>query len=292
MISIIGSNGFVGKNLIQICKERGLNFTALTRKDYGDIRHSNAWKNILKGSVVVHLAARVHVMEENSKDPLAAFREVNVQGTLNLARAAKEMGIKKFIFISSIKVNGEETFEHPFFADDKNFPLDPYSISKKEAEIELLKLHKKGEFDVVIIRPPLIYGKGVKANFQNLFKLVEKRIPLPFGCVSNKRSLVSVFNLCDLIIHCIEHENSGGEIFLVSDDHDYSLKEIIEKMGKVLNIKPIFLYVPVSLMTFLLKVLGRKKYGDRLFGNLQVDIKKTKNILGWKPKYSFQDTFE
>lgn len=292
-VFITGANGFLGKHLTALLSSHNIRFTAGTRQLYGDFTTFSDWKSLLKDhDVVIHLLARVHVMDEKSEDPLLAFRNVNVKSTLQLAEAAKKSGVKRFIFISSIKVNGEETFERPFSPSDRPAPLDPYGISKMEAERELMKLHENGVFEVVIIRPPLIYGKEVKANFKNLFKLVEKKIPIPFGLVKNQRSLVSVLNLSDLIIHCINHPNASGEIFLVADKQDYSLKEIIENMGKVLNIHPILLNIPVSFMKLGLRIIGKKNYADRLFGNLQVSIQKNKELLNWNPKYSFEETFK
>lgn len=230
-------------------------------------------------------------MNETSSDPLIEFRMSNVEATLNIATAAKKTGVKRFIYMSSVKVNGEETFDRPFTASDTPHPEDPYGISKAEAEVELLKLNVPGIFEVVIIRPPLIYGLGVKANFEKLYKFAGHQFPMPFGLVKNKRSLVSVFNLVDLIITTLSHSHAGGEIFMASDDHDLSLAELIKLMAKVQNKKAYLIPVPVALMKFFAKLLGKKSYADRLFGNLQVDSEKTKRLLDWKPPYSFEATF-
>lgn len=292
-IFITGSKGFIGSNLIKMLAEKHIPFVAGSRELYGDITTQNNWEELISGcEAIVHLAARVHVMEESESDPLVAFKKVNVQATLNLARAAKSCGVKRFIYLSSIKVNGEETREIPFHASDVPKPLDPYGMSKMEAEAELLKLHEPNIFEVVIIRPPLVYGPGVKANFEKLFWLVKKDLPIPFGLVANKRSLVSVFNLCDLIIRCIDHPKAGGEIFLVSDDKDYSLKDLIQLMGKTLGKFPHLLPIPVSVMKWGCFILGKSSYADRLFGNLHVDITKTKDLLGWKPPFSFEETYK
>ncbi len=292
-IFITGANGFVGKNLIAVLKKRNLSFIAGDRSLYGDLVTQDNWSEILRGCAsIIHLAERVHVMEETSMDPLEQFRMINVRTTLNIALAAKRCGIKRFIFISSVKVNGEETLNTPFTADDKPSPKEPYGISKMEAEVELLKLHEPGIFEIVIIRPPLIYGAGVKANFERLYYFVNCDLPMPFALVKNKRSLVSVFNLLDLIITTLTHPNASGEIFLVSDDKDLSLRELIERIAKIQGKIPHLLPVPVVLMKLGARLIKQKIYADRLFGNLQVDITKTKRILKWSPPYTFEDTFK
>ena len=292
MIFVTGANGFVGKNLIKELKKRQLDYVAGNRSLYGELTAQKNWEDILNGkSCIIHLAARVHVMNEQSSDPLATFRETNVATTVKMAKAAKAVGVKRFIFVSSIKVNGDETHENPFRADDKPNPSDPYGISKMEAEQELLKLHEKGVFEIVIIRPPLVYGPGVKANFEKLFWLVKKDLPIPFGLVENRRSLVSVYNLCDLIIVCITHANASGEIFLASDNTDYSLKDMINLIGKTLGKFPHLLPIPVSLMKFTAALLGKREYANRLFCDLRLDISKNQKLLNWNPKVSFEDTF-
>lgn len=292
-IFVTGSNGFVGKNLINSLKMKNISFVAGDRSLYGDIVTQLNWSNLLKDcDVIIHLAARVHVMSETEIDPLTAFKKMNVEATLNIALAAKSLGVKRFIYISSVKVNGEETHEMPFSATDFPQPLDPYGISKMEAEKKLMELHETNKFEVVIIRPPLVYGPGVKANLEKLFWLVKKDLPIPFGRVTNKRSLVSVLNLCDLIISCIDHPNASGEIFLVSDDQDYSLKELILLIAKIEGKSPHLLSVPIGLMKFIATILGKKSYVGRLFGNLHVDIAKTKRLLNWKPLYNFENTFK
>lgn len=292
-IFITGSTGFVGKHFIKELVKRNISFVPGDRTLYGDLVKQKNWEGLLNGcDKVVHLAARVHVMDETSSDPLANFRLNNVEVTLDIARAAKKVGVKRFLFISSVKVNGEETFDRPFKANDTPSPQDPYGISKMEAERELLELHESGIFEVVIIRPPLIYGIGVKANFEKLFYFVNIGLPIPFGLVKNKRSLVSVLNLVDLIITTLTHPKAGGEIFMVSDDRDLSLSELIKLMAKVQSKPAHLLSVPVGLMKFGAKILGKKSYTDRLFGNLQVDITPTLQILNWSPPFTFEDTFK
>jgi UDP-glucose 4-epimerase len=292
-IFVTGSTGFVGKNLVHEISKMNLSFTAGNREVYGDLVTHKNWEPILKDhDVIIHLAARVHVMNEIDNDPLKAFRAMNVEATLNIARAAQKIGAKRFIYISSVKVNGEETHGIPYRASDAANPQDPYGVSKMEAENELMKLHTPGAFEVVIIRPPLVYGPGVKANFEKLFYFVQKDLPIPFKRVQNKRSLVSVFNLVDLIICCIDNPNASGKIFLVSDDHDLSLPELITEMAKVNGKFPHLLPVPVGLMKLGAKLLGKSSFADRLFGDLQVDIEETKKLLSWKPPFDFQTTFK
>ena len=292
-VFVTGSTGFVGKNLIKSLDNNGINYIAGSRSTYGDMVTQASWKDLLSDcGVVIHLAARVHVMEETEADPMIAFRKSNVEATLNLANAARSSGVKRFIFISSIKVNGEETPQSAFKASDEPHPLDPYGLSKLEAEVELMKLHTPGIFEIVIIRPPLVYGLGVKANFDKLFWLVKKDLPIPFGRVKNKRSMVSVLNLCDLIIRCIDHPNASGEVFLVSDDKDYSLKDLIILMAKTEGKYPHLLPVPVGMMKLAATIIGKKSYTNRLFGNLHVDIAKTKSLLNWQPPYTFEETFK
>lgn len=300
-ILITGSNGFVGKVLCHELEKRKINYLAGVRTakssreiSYGDFTNQKNWENLLIGiNTVVHLAARVHVMEEEASNPLNAFMQTNCEATVVLASAAKKLGVRRFIFLSSIKVNGEETFGTAYRATDISNPQDPYGVSKMEAEKRLLALHERGVFEVVIIRPPLVYGQGVKANFKNLMKLVECNLPLPFGMAdSNKRSMVSVLNLVDLIILCIDHPNAGGNIFLVSDDNDLSLKELILKISLVKK-KRVFLFpIPLVLMKMIITCIGKKDYASRLFGDLQIDIDETKKLLSWEPRHTFEDTFK
>ncbi len=291
-VFITGSTGFIGRNLIAVLKSKKIDFVAGNRQIYGDMSTQQNWAGLVSDcDAVIHLAARVHVMEEKVKNPLESFRKMNVEATMNLARASKLVGVKRFIYISSIKVNGEETSDRPFTPTDKPNPSDPYGISKLEAETELMKLHENGVFEVVIIRPPLVYGPGVEANFGKLFWLVKKDLPIPFGRVKNIRSIVSVFNLCDLIVTCLDHPKASGEIFLISDDNDYSLKDLVILMAKTEGKSPHLLPVPVCLMVIVATILGKKLYTNRLFGNLHVDISKTKLLLDWKPIYNFEETY-
>jgi UDP-glucose 4-epimerase len=243
---------------------------------------------------VIHCAARAHIMNDDSQDPLAEFRDVNTHGTLNLAKQAATLGVKRFIYISSIKVNGESTTEtKPFNFDSERRPLDPYGVSKSEAETQLLSLGKETGMEIVIIRPPLVYGEGVKANFSALMRLVKKGLPLPFRWINmNKRSLVSVYNLCDLIMVCIEHPKAANNIFLVSDDNDISTADMVALMSRVQNKTNLSLPVPLWVYKLVGKVLSKKNVIDRLTGSLQLDIEHTKKTLDWKPPYSVEHGFK
>ncbi len=293
MIFVTGANGFVGKHLCDYLDTKNIKYIPGTRENYKNIETFNDWENTLSGvDSIIHLVSRVHVMVETAANPLDAFRAINVVGTMNMANAAKKLGVKKFIFMSSIKVNGEGTDNDPYRAADTPKPEDNYGVTKLEAEVELMKLHEPGVFDVVIIRPPLIYGKGVKANMANLFSLVKKGLPLPFGLVNNKRSLVSVLNLCDLVVTCLKHPKAPGKIFLVSDNKDLSLKDLIKEIGIVIGKRTLLIPIPLFIMRLGLTLLGKASYSNRLFGNLHVDISSTMDELAWTPPFSFKDSFK
>lgn len=300
-VLITGATGFIGKNLTKIIND-SYSLKLLSRSGVQGENHYNAdiaedadYLNLLNNvEVVVHCAARVHIMDDLAKDPLSEFRAVNTAGTLNLAKQSAQVGVKRFIFISSIKVNGESTTStRPFTAHEIPAPEDPYGISKAEAEEQLLGLGKQTGMEVVIIRPPLVYGDGVKANFASLMKLVSKGFPLPFRAIKyNKRSLVSVYNLVDLIKVCIEHPKAANQIFLVSDGHDLSTAEMVALMAKVQNKKNLAIPVPVWCFNFAGKLLNKQDVIERLTGSLQLDITHTKNTLNWSPPYSVEHGFK
>ncbi|MHC8288825.1 UDP-glucose 4-epimerase family protein [Pseudomonas sp. XS1P51] len=243
------------------------------------------WQVPLEGvEVVIHCAARVHVMNESEADPLAAFRRANVQGTLRLAEQAAQSGVRRFIYLSSIKVNGEGTLPgRPYTADDQPAPLDPYGVSKLEAEQALQALAAKTGMDVVIIRPVLVYGPGVKANFRSMMGWLNRGVPLPLGAITNKRSLVALDNLVDLITTCIQHPAAANQVFLVSDDEDLSTSELLRRMARALGRPAHLLPVPMWLLSRTAQLLGKKALSQRLCGSLQVDIEKTKALLEWTP---------
>lgn len=295
-ILISGVTGFLGSRLAK--KVRG-NVSVIGRKvihEFGDNfyfksigEHVDYADCLSKQDVVIHCAARAHVMNDDSEDPLASFREVNTAGTLNLARQAAEARVKRFIFISSIKVNGESTGADSKFASNHELnPEDPYGISKAEAEKGLIEIAKETGMEVVIIRPPLVYGPGVKGNFLNLLKLSKLSVPLPFGLINNKRSMVYLDNLVDLIITCIDHPEAANRIFLASDGDDLSLARLVTLLKKDMNKSAWLLPIPSFLFSFLGKLTGKSELVDRLIGNLQVDSSDANKYLDWKAPYSVE----
>lgn len=234
---------------------------------------------------MIHAAARAHIMQEEALDPLAEYRRVNVEGTLNLARQAAAAGVRRFVFISSIKVNGEATAPgSPFTADDAPAPKDAYGLSKAEAEAQLKQVAQETGMEVTIIRPPLIYGPAVKGNFASLISWVRRGLPLPLGGVThNRRSLVGLDNLVDLILVCADHHKAANQIFLISDGKDLSTTELLKKIGKALGRPARLLWVPAGLIAFMASMVGKKVISQRLLGSLQVDIHKTCELLNWKP---------
>ncbi|WP_332878340.1 UDP-glucose 4-epimerase family protein [Massilia sp. S19_KUP03_FR1] len=288
---VTGGNGFVGRALCTALADRGERVVSAVRKpttmndvQVGDLDGKTDWRLALRGcEVVYHLAARVHVMSDDETDPLSAYREVNVVGTLNLARQAVVAGVRRFIFVSSVKVNGESTTTQLFGSSDVPEPCDPYGQSKMEAEQALQKLGEETGLEVVIVRPPLVYGPGVKANFLNLIKLVKMGIPLPFGSVHNRRSMVALDNLVDLLIVCGNHPKAAGKIFMVSDGVDMGIDELVARIADAMQKRVLILPFPPFLIVLLAKLLGRRAVADRLLDSLQVDISATRTILGWQP---------
>lgn len=234
--------------------------------------------------VIVHCAARVHVMNEKGADGLAAFRKINVEGTVRLAQRAAECGVKRFIFISSIKVNGEGTPRNKTFkATDLPAPVDAYGISKREAEDAIRQVCEETGMELVVIRPPLVYGPGVKANFLSMVRWLDRGIPLPLGAIDNRRSLVAIGNLTDLVLTCIDHPAAAGEIFLVSDGEDLSTTQLLRRTALALGKSARLLPVPAGLLQAAASMVGKSGIAERLCGNLQVDIQRTCELLGWRP---------
>lgn len=299
---LTGANGFVGSRLFSLL-ERGSTFkvvglcrrlphsgSRLSLHAVGDLNHADLSALLSGGDVLVHAAARAHIMKDEMADPLAEYRRVNVDGTLNLARQAVAAGVKRFVFISSIKVNGEATVNaKAFHADDVPAPEDAYGQSKLEAEQGLMKLADETGMEVVIIRPPLVYGPGVKGNFASMIKLVEKGLPLPLGAINNKRSLVGIDNLVDLVIRCIDHPAAANQVFLAGDGEDLSTTELLRAVGKAMGKPARLIPVPVGLLQFGATLLGKKAMAQRLLGSLQVDISKTCELLDWQPPYTVEE---
>jgi nucleoside-diphosphate-sugar epimerase len=299
-ILVTGSTGFIGRRLcsrlaaegyLLRCAVRSLaQVQADDRICVGDIGPETRWKEGLSGiDAVVHTAAGTHVMAEQAVDPLDEYRRINVHGTLNLARQAAEAGVRRFVFLSSIKVNGERTLpDSPFTPDDVPAPEDSYGKSKLEAEQGLQQLAQQTGMDVVIIRPPLVYGPGVKGNFARMMRLVEKGVPLPLGAVRNQRSLVGLDNLVDLIVTCIDHPEAANQIFLAGDGEDVSTPELLRGLAKAMDKPARLIPLPAGVLMFGATLLGKRAVAQRLLGSLQVDISKTREMLGWEPLISVE----
>lgn len=308
-VLLTGGTGFVGAALLNHFVANGSEVGALVRNEaavlpngvkrvVGDLDGLGGVQSVGDPSallrmtlqdcdVAVHAAARAHVMRDEVEKPLAEYRKVNRDATLALARMAADAGVKRFVFVSSVKVNGEVTRPgHSFSPSDEYVPSDPYGLSKYEAEQGLLQIARETSMEVVIIRPPLVYGPNVKGNFASMMNWVKKGIPLPLGAVHNLRSLVALDNLVDFIALCADCERSpkaANEVFLISDGEDVSTSDLLRKVAKAYGVKSRLLPVPVGLMKVAAKLLGKGAVADRLFGNLQVDSSKARDLLGWQP---------
>lgn len=308
MILVTGSSGFVGQSLIKrlttefepssiiaVVRNQSLDLDARVRCiEIGDLSNEiNLSQMLQEVDVVVHCAGRAHVMNDQSPNSLAEFRRVNVQGTVNLARQAAAAGVKRFIFLSSIKVNGELTeMGKPFTADDEPAPEDPYGISKYEAEQALRQIASDSGMELIVIRPPLVYGPGVKANFESMMKWLAKGLPLPLRAITgNRRSLVALDNLIDLILTCLSHPNAANQIFLVSDGEDISTTDLLIHMGKALGHPARLFYVPLEILKIGAFLMRKKSIYQRLTGSLQLDITKTQKLLDWTPPVTLDEGF-
>jgi nucleoside-diphosphate-sugar epimerase len=296
---ITGATGFVGMAVCEQAMHHGFSVKGAVRIQggvsgciepfvVGEINVATDWSSALRDvNFIVHLAARVHVMHDTEADPLTAFRAVNVDGTLNLARQAAAAGVKRFVFISSVKVNGESTLlERPFTEAEAPNPQDAYGQSKHEAEQGLRQLSADTGMEVVIIRPPLVYGPGVKANFAALIRAVQRGWPLPLDAVDNQRSLVALDNLVDLVVTCIHHPAAANQTFLVSDGQDLSTAELVRRMALAAGVPARLWPLPVWVLQAAASALGKGAAVQRLCGNLQVDITKARTLLGWVPPLS------
>jgi UDP-glucose 4-epimerase len=304
-ILITGATGFVGRALfenLKLKKKYLIHLSTRTNQEklfegkktfnVGEIDSNTNWNDALDGvDCIVHCAARAHTTEKKQTDSLNAYRRINVDGTRNLAKQAAGGGIKRFIFLSSIKVNGDGTIASKSFKYNHiSQPEDAYGISKWEAEQALLEISKQTGLEVVIIRPPLVYGEGVKRNFLRLLDLVYKQIPLPFAKINNLRSFIGLDNLIDLIICCIDHPKAGGKTFLVSDGEDLSTPDLIIKLSKFMDKSPRLFQVPQYIIQLIGHLVGKSSEIKRLFGSLRVDNSYTREILEWKPVLSLDES--
>ncbi len=299
---ITGASGFLGHALALAAAGRDLpTRIALRRPDprfavgfetvmVSGLEPDADWTRAVAGvQVVVHCAARAHVLHEREGDPLAEYRRVNVAGTLNLARQAIRAGAVRLVFISSIGVNGAETFGHAFTADDQPAPAHPYAVSKFEAEIGLRKLSEDSGLEIVVIRPPLVYGPGARGNLASMIRWIEAGIPLPLGAVGNKRSLVALDNLTDLILVCLQHPAASNQTLLVCDGEDLSTTDLLRALGSAIG-KPVRLIpVPPALLRAAAFLGGRSEMAQKLLGSLQIDASKTRELLNWAPPISLRE---
>jgi nucleoside-diphosphate-sugar epimerase len=296
---LTGATGFVGNRVLQTMTKAGVEVTCAVRREgvlapavntaVGSLDAEFDWSSALQeAAVVIHAAARAHIMERGCSNPLDEFRKVNVAGTLNLARQAGQAGVKRFVFISSIGVSGSINTS-PFTEDGEPNPAESYAQAKWEAEQGLWENQRETGMELVIIRPPLVYGANAPGNFGSLMRWVEKGVPLPLGAIHNKRSLVALDNLVDLIITCIDHPAAANQAFLAGDGEDLSTTELLQGVASAMGKPSRLVPVPAGLLMFGATVLGKKAMAQRLLGSLQVDISKARNLLGWQPPLSVEE---
>lgn len=304
-IIVTGATGFIGSALVQYLHQENHSLRAVVRNIdnslpltiqqelIGGLLPNTDWAPVFNDAeTIIHLAARAHVLKDQAVEPLASFRETNTYATLNLAKQAADAGVRRFIFISSIGVNGNQTHDKRFTADDTPSPAEPYAISKHEAENGLRQVATETGMEVVIIRPPLVYGANAPGNFGQLIKTVESGIPLPLSDIHNQRSLVALPNLIDLITKCVDHPAAANQTFLVSDGEDLSVTELLQRLSLALG-RPARLFpLPQSWLETGLTLLGKRAIAQRLCGNLQVDISKTRDLLGWAPPVSVDEALQ
>lgn len=304
-VLVTGANGFVGRAVCSELERAGYGIRAGVRDVKrghglpgelaitGDLNRDTDWSSVLQGvDAVIHLAARVHVMNESESDPLAAFRALNVDATIGLGESAARLGVKRFIYVSSIKVNGEVTHAQPFSPGDMPEPHDPYGLSKWEAEEALWKIAAETGLGVTVIRPPLVYGPGVGGNFARLLKLVQMGIPLPFGAVENRRSMVYVGNLASALVKCATHPAAAGQTYIVSDGEDLSTPGLVRYLAAMVGARARLWPVPVRLLMLAAKITGKKEEVDRLIRSLTVDSSALRTSLGWVPPFTIAEGLE
>jgi nucleoside-diphosphate-sugar epimerase len=305
-VLVTGANGFVGMHLCQYLLSKGYQVRAIGRNPSFHLSHphlsyhqidnidSNTnWHSILHGvDVVVHLAARVHHLKDKGMKSLVAYQEINVKGTQQLVKAAVSSEVKRFVYLSSIKVNGERTFSMPLRAEDQPRPIDAYGLSKLQAEQILQEGSRRSGMEWVIVRPPLVYGPHVKGNFRKLLTLAKTWFPLPLGALSNSRSFVSVYNLCSFIECCISHPHAQREVFLVSDNQDLSTSQLIRLIKRAGGKKSFLFPFPKVLLKLLGTLTGKRGQVDRLVDSLQLNIEKSMRLLNWQPPLSVEDSLK
>jgi nucleoside-diphosphate-sugar epimerase len=307
---VTGATGFIGHAVVQrllptvkdslvvAVRHSAASFPAAVRVDQiDDLGPDTDWSASLHGvKVVVHCAARAHVMDDSTVDPLTEYRKINTQATLALARQAVQAGVRRFVFISSIKVSGERTTPgNPFRADQAPSPEDAYGISKHEAELGLMVIARESDMEVVLIRPPLVYGPGVKGNFASMVRWLRRGTPLPLGSVHNQRSLLALDNLVDFIALCSDPERSpraANEVFLLSDGEHVSTTELLFSVARAYGVRARLIPVPVRWMRMAASLLGKGAAVDRLTGSLVVDDSKARDLLGWAPVVSMQEQLQ
>lgn len=296
-ILVTGGSGFIGSSVIRCLNERGTQVIPVSKRGLAgtipkDLTSNESWCELLEPvDCIIHTAARVHVMSETSLDALAAYRYVNVSGTLNLARQAAKIGVRRFVFLSSVKVNGERMLSQgrPLSEVDTPLPQEPYGISKLEAEIGLFRLAEEYGMEVVVVRPPLVYGPGVKANFQAMMDWLIKGFPLPLGSLNNRRSMVGLGNLVDILLKCVEHPNAANQTFFVSDGVDVTTTDLLRRLGEALMHPARLIPIPSWIIEKGALAIGKQDIATRLCGSLQVDISKARSLLGWDPPITIDD---
>lgn len=303
LILVTGPTGFIGQRLCVALTEAGYRVRAATRNleqsvgssryervAIGQINGDTDWARALQGvEVIVHLAARAHVMRDRSTDSLATFRDVNTHGTEQLASSAVNAGVRRIVYVSTIKVNGETTDTEPFRETDLPAPIDPYGISKWEAEQSLRRLTTGTGVETVAVRPPLVYGPGVKGNFLTLLHWAKRGVPLPLGDCRNRRSLIGLDNFVDVLVRCVAHPAAAGETFLVADGEDLSTTELLQHVAHALGRPTRLLRVPMPWLRWGARLVGRHAVYERLCGSLQVDVSKARRLLNWTPPRSVDD---
>lgn len=287
-VAVTGASGFVGSVLCRMLRARGYEAIPIGRELLEGSDRGRLETSLTGASAVVHLAARAHVMAEEHADPLAEYRRVNLAGSLAVAEAARRAGVRRFVFVSSIGVHGTTSGERIFKETDAPAPTEPYAVSKLEAERELRSLAQGSAFELVIVRPPLVYGPHVKGNFLRLLRLLRRGVPLPLGSVANLRSYAGVENLCDFLVLCAFHDAAAGGLFLVADGEDVSTPELLRILARGMKLPARVFPFPMSLLRLAASAAGKGAELQRLAANLRVDASAARTTLGWQPKVTLQ----